>query len=110
MNIVPTFDYFNILYEVEVNGKCCVPMQAHNHNYAVFLSPEEYSKLPKIGFQINVENKFVLDYSPINFRKLICSDRVIRVYSKDEKHSIKTILYVVNSSFYERKLGEHLFN
>lgn len=109
MNIVPTFDYFSILYEVEITGRCCVPMKSHNNNYAVFLSPEEYSKIPKLGFQINVENKKVLDYSSSQFRKLICSDRVIRVYSKDDRHHIKTILYALNSAFYERKLGEHLF-
>lgn len=109
MNMVSTFDYFTILYEVEINGKCCVPMVARNHNYAVFLSPEEYKKLPQLGFLINKENKYVLEYSNEDFRKLVCSDRVVRIYSRDEKHRVKTIMYALNSSFYERRLGEKLF-
>lgn len=109
MNIVPTFDYFNILYEIEMSGKCCVPMNSRNHNYAVFLSPEEYKKLPDIGFKINKENKYFMNFSDEDFRKLICSDRVMRIYSRDEKHRVKTIMYAVNSSFFERRLGEKLF-
>lgn len=109
MNIIPSFDYFNILYEIEVNGKCCVPLISHRHNYAVFVSTECYEKLPKIGFNINKENKDILNYSNYELRKLVCSDRIIRIYSRDENHNVKTIMYVINSSFYERRMGEILF-
>lgn len=107
MNILSSFDYFNVLYEVETSGLCCVPLNSVHHNFAVFISPEKYQSLNKIGFIINKENKNILNLSNDEFRKLVCSDRVIRVYSKSED-SIKTIMYIINSSFYTRRLGETL--
>lgn len=104
MNIVPQFDLFEVMYEVEVNGICCVPLNSVHHNFAVFMSPENYEKLPNKGFMINKENKLLLDYKPDDFRKLICSDRVIRIFSHS-KNGFKTIFYIVNSSFYTRRCG-----
>ena len=107
MNIVPQFDLFEVMYEIEVNGMCCVPLNSVHHNFAVFMSPEHYSKLPNKGFMINKENKSLLNFTTDDFRKLVCSDRVIRIFS-NSKNGFKTIMYIVNSSFYTRRLGLEL--
>lgn len=104
MNIVPHFDYISVMYEVEINGMCCVPLNSRNHNFAVFMSPDNYEKLPNKGFMINKENKTLLSLTDDDFRKLVCSDRVIRIFSHS-KNGFKTIFYIVNSSFYTRVCG-----
>lgn len=104
MNIVPKFDLFEVMYEIEVNGMCCVPLNSVHHNFAVFMNPEHYNNLPQKGFMINKENKTLLNLTDDDFRKLVCSDRAIRIFSHS-KNGFKTMFYIVNSSFYTRRCG-----
>lgn len=82
----------------------------NNDNYAIFIEPNWFKEYGynELGFNINKTEEWLAKSSLSDIKDAVKANKVVRVTRKTGvkwRMEVKTLLYIVSSTFYKTKIG-----
>ena len=104
MITINNIDIKNIL-----NNLNCV-YKVNDNYFVIFMEPNKFKELGynELGFVINKTDKWLRNATNEDLKDATVANKIVRVYKRTGfkwRTKIRTLMYIVNSTFYKSKVG-----